>query len=230
MKGKSIFEVLFITHYLAKVISTRLTRNRILSGKTEADVLNEVRKEAFYLKGKSTTEDPLEDALNSSISSVTTSSAKSSSTSSSSSSSTTNPIKPKEDWEKWYPMEWIGWVTFGPPCEDPTDLWVNEAISEGPNDIEPKKKPYGRVDQRKKEVDTKASTKVESESNSLKSTQIVFQQNEFAMASRDDDLRHIQFQIKHSRTEQAKASNCLYYYGPLIRFLIWYFNLIFFPT
>ena len=96
-------------------------------------MLNEVRKEAFYLKDKSATEDPLEDtedALNSSISSVTTSSAKSSSSSSSSSSSTTNPIKAKEDWEKWYPMEWIGWITFGLPCDDPTDLWVDEAISE----------------------------------------------------------------------------------------------------
>ena len=111
MKGKSIFEVLFITYYLTKVISTRLTRNGVPSGKTEADVLNEVRKEAFYLKGKSATEDPrddAEDALNSFISSVTTSSAKSSSSSSSfssssSSSSTTNPIKAEEDWEKWYP-------------------------------------------------------------------------------------------------------------------------------
>ena len=48
-------------------------RNGIPSGKSEADVLNEVRKEAFYLKGKSAIEDPpddQEDALNFSISSL----------------------------------------------------------------------------------------------------------------------------------------------------------------
>ena len=103
-------------------------------------------------------------------------------------------------------MEWVGWITFGPPCDDPTDLWVNETISEGPQDIEQKKRPYGSVDKRKKEIELKASTKVESESNSIKSTQIILQQSEYAMASRDDDLRHIQFQLKHSKTDKAKVS------------------------
>lgn len=64
----------------------RIMRNGIPSGKSEADVLNEVRKEAHSLRGKSSSEEnteDVEDPLNSSINSVTTGSALSSSSSSS---------------------------------------------------------------------------------------------------------------------------------------------------
>ena len=190
-------------------------RNGVPSGKTEADVLNDVRTEAFSLRGKSATEDPLDDRddpLNSSISSVTMSSAissslsSSSSSSSSSNSSTSSTIKAEEIWEKWYPTEWIGWITFGPPCPDPTEHCVNETVSDRPKDIAQKKKPFGRVEQRKREIELKAATKVEFDNMSIRSTQMILQQNKYAMALRDDDLRHIQFQLKNSRTEKAKVS------------------------
>ena len=47
---------------------------------------------------------------------------------------------------------------------------------------------------------------------------MILQQNKYAMALRDDDLRHIQFQLKNSRTEKAKVS---------IAFMIRYFHLFF---
>jgi hypothetical protein len=40
----------------------------------------------------------------------------------------------------------------------------------------------------------------------IRSTQIILQQNEYAMAKRDDDLRHIQFQLKNNETEKGRVS------------------------
>jgi hypothetical protein len=41
-----------------------------------------------------------------------------------------------EEWETWYPQEWIGWVMFGTPAESPTEHWVNQQSSHGPTDVE----------------------------------------------------------------------------------------------
>ena len=49
-------------------------------------------------------------------------------------------------------MEWVAWVTFGPASDEPTEHWVNEAIDDAPETNEPKRKPNGRVDQRRKEI------------------------------------------------------------------------------
>ena len=118
-------------------------------------------------------------------------------------------------------MEWAAWVTLGPPSGLPTDLWVTEAISDGPKSIEVKKKPVGRVDQRKQEIDTKASTKVQSDNNTLKSNQILLQQSEHAIAARQDDLIQIRLQQQYAVTEEDKVRTCTH---------IWYFHLIFFET
>lgn len=196
-------------------------RHGIPSGKTEEDVLAEVRKEAYSLRGKSANDDPIDDAddpLNSSTSSLTTSSAKSTAAQQSSSSvaniSTSATIKAQDDWEKWYPMEWVAWITYGPPSGQASDLWVTEAISDGPKTIEIKKKPVGRVDQRKLEVDIKASTKVQSDSNTLKSNQIILQQTEIAIAARHDDLLQIRLQLQYSVTDEEKVRvrECTYAY------------------
>ena len=166
--------------------------------------------------------------MNSSTSSLTTSNTStimnsqptsSSSTSSSSSSSSSSylsfpessqssAIKLRDDWEKWYPMEWVAWVAFGPPSGNPSDLWVTEAVSDGPKSIEPKKKPVGRVDQRRQEIDRKASTKVQADNNTLKSNQILLQQNEFAIAARQDDLVQIKMIIEYAETEEDKVRTC----------------------
>ncbi len=41
-----------------------------------------------------------------------------------------------EEWEMWYPQEWIGWVMYGTPAENPTEHWVNQPSSNGPTDAE----------------------------------------------------------------------------------------------
>ena len=61
-------------------------KDGVPSGKTLEDVISEVRKEAFLMKGKSHNDDPAQDhddPLNTSISSLTTTSAKGTSSSSS---------------------------------------------------------------------------------------------------------------------------------------------------
>ena len=122
--------------------------------------------------------------------------------------SQSSTIKLKDDWEKWYPMEWVAWVAFGPPSGNPSDLWVTEAISDGPKSIELKKKPMGRVDQRKLENGIKATTKVQSDNNTLKSNQILLQQNEFTIASRQDDLLQIKMFLEYAETENERVRTC----------------------
>ena len=37
-----------------------------------------------------------------------------------------------EEWESWYPQEWVGWIMYGVPSENPRDHWVHQPTSEGP--------------------------------------------------------------------------------------------------
>ena len=163
------------------------------------------------MRGKSANDDPQEEAddpLNSSLSSVTTSNAAVSASSSSSSSSSSSYafIKAKEDWENWYPMEWIAWTTFGVPSDEPTVHWVNEAIEDGPEVTEGRKKPLGRVDQRRKENELKATTKATTEISALRITETTLHQREVTMAERDNDLNRISFFMTFSKTSAAIVS------------------------
>ena len=193
----------------------RLTPRGIPSGLSLADILNQVRKEAYQLKGKSANDDPVddgEDFLNTSTSSLTTSSAKATSSSSSSSSSAA-PIKLREEWEKWYPMEWIAWVTFGVPCGNPCQHWVTESVSEGPKSIEVKKKPAGRVDQRKKEVEQKTLTTTKSHNTTMS---VAIAHTELAINARLDNLMHINLQISHAQSDEMKVSTFVSFFGIFI--------------
>ena len=162
------------------------------------------------MRGKSVNEDvqeEVDDALNNSVGSVTTSSGNFSSSSSSSfSSSSTTNIKQKEDWEKWYPMEWISWVIFGPASDEPTEHWVNEAIDDGPETNESKRKPNGRVDQRRKENDTKASTKVQIETNALRVESVEILKHDKTISERDEDIKKVAFFMQFSKTPAAIVS------------------------
>ena len=158
------------------------------------------------MRGKSANDDPQEEAddpLNTSLSSVTTSNAAVSATLSSSSSLS---LKAKEDWENWYPMEWIAWTTFGVPSDEPTVHWVNEAIEDGPEVTEGRKKPLGRVDQRRKENELKATTKSTTEISALRITETTLHQREVSMAERDNDLNRISFFMTFSKTPAAIVS------------------------
>ena len=77
-------------------------------------MLNEVRKEAFSLrKTKSTSSNEEEDEEDNE-----------------------ENISITEKWTSWYPQEWIGWVVFGVPSENPTEHWVNQPSKNGPTDVE----------------------------------------------------------------------------------------------
>ena len=186
-------------------------KDGIPSGRTLEDVVNEVRKQAFYLKGKSVNDDPLddlEDPLNTSISSLTTSSAKNTTSSSSSS----QVIHGKEDWEKWFPMEWVAWNVFGPPSSDPCSHWVSENVSEGPKSFAERKKPAGRVDQRKKEIELKTVIKTSTDTNSLLSINTLLAQNELSISSRQDDLMQLNLMAQYARTQEERVSCCVVLY------------------
>lgn len=158
------------------------------------------------MRGKSANYDPNDegtDRLNNSVSSVTTSSAKCPS------SSTSQVIKGKETWEKWFPMEWIAWLQYGPPSPDPSSHWVSENISEGPKSFSEKRKPAGRVDQRKKEVDIKTITKTKTDTNSLLSINSILAQNELAISTRQDDLMQLNLIVKFAKTPSEVVSNSM---------------------
>jgi hypothetical protein len=103
-------------------------------------------------------------------------------------------------------MEWIAWVTFGPPCDDPTEHWVNEEIDDGPEIKEPKRKPNGRVDMRKKENETKSLSKVQVESNALRTESVLLHQHDAYMAQRSEDVKSIMLFNQLSKTPAAIVS------------------------
>lgn len=96
-------------------------------------MLNEVRKEAFSLrKTKSTSSNEEEEEEDNE-----------------------ENISLTEEWTSWYPQEWIGWVMYGAPSENPTEHWVHQPTSKGPTNVEQyvdgnglkssKKPPGGRI-------------------------------------------------------------------------------------
>ena len=170
------------------------------------DVCLDVRKEAYALRGKSSNDDPPDDPeepLNTSTNSRTTSS---------SSSSSSKVIKSKEDWESWYPMEWLAWITYGVPSAEPSEHWVCENVSDGPKSAVEKRKPAGRVDQRKREADLKTEAKTSTNVISLLSTNSLIAQSELAISSRQDDLQQINLIIQMARTPIEVVSDYIFNY------------------
>ena len=41
-----------------------------------------------------------------------------------------------EECETRYPQEWVGWIMYGVPSENPTEHWVHQPTSEGHTDTE----------------------------------------------------------------------------------------------
>ena len=120
-------------------------------------------------------------------------------------------------------MEWIAWTTFGVPSDEPTVHWVNEAIEDGPEVTEGRKKPLGRVDQRRKENELKATTKATTEISALRITETTLHQREVTMAERDNDLNRISFFMTFSKTPAAIVRTFL-------SLTFWYFHLLFIVT
>ena len=155
----------------------------IPSGKNQDDILNEVRKEAFEMrKSKSRVEndedeeDPEENSNSSTLVIV-------------------------EDWVSWYPQEWIGWVMYGVPSDNPTNHWVHQTITDGPSD-EPHyftdesgkrvtKKPFGRVLQRDRGNSELTVARVTTDNNSMQAQRLLQAEEELMISRSAHDVKMI---------------------------------------
>lgn len=134
-------------------------------------MLNEVRKEAFNLRKTSKKDDEEEEDEEEEAQPSTDT------------NGDTTTIVGAEKWETWYPLEWIGWVMYGVPSENPTEHWVNQPTSSGPTDVEHyytdeagkrmSKKPPGRNVQRDRENNESITTKTTTDGNTMMSQRIV---------------------------------------------------------
>jgi hypothetical protein len=113
-----------------------------------------------------------------------------------------------EIWKSWYPQEWVDWVMYGAPSENPTDHWVNQPISAGPTDVETyftdekgtksSRRPPGRTNQREKVSMESVQSKQSSDSNSLRAQHLkqVAEEMEASNSARDlyviENLREMQ--------------------------------------
>lgn len=193
----------------------RLTPQGIPSGRKLDDILDEVRKEAFTMRGKSANEDISEERDLSALTSASTS-ASSSSTSASSSSSLIHT----DTYLLWFPTEWLAWTLYGPPSDNPSSHWVNEPISEGPSvdaleyvdSGRSSEKPAGRVSQREKVTDTKASSKVVVDSNTLKAARIQHQAMGLSIQVDVNDRTLLEIMLTHAVTTEEKVRTCFNFF------------------
>ena len=174
----------------------------IPSGRNQEDMLNEVRKEAFNLRKTSTKDDEEEEDEEEEAQPSTDT------------NGDTTTIVGAEKWETWYPLEWIGWVMYGVPSENPTEHWVNQPTSSGPTDVEHyytdeagkrmSKKPPGRNVQRDRENNESITTKTTTDGNTMMSQRIVQMDQELAIASSAHQLQIMDRLQKNAVTIEEK--------------------------
>lgn len=117
-----------------------------------------------------------------------------------------------EEWEQWFPQEWIGWVLWGVPSESPTEHWVNQPTSDGPTDTESfitdengkrmSKKPPGRNHQRDREATDSMATKTTSNNNTMMSHRLIQVDQELQIANSSHNLRIIELLRMNATTEE----------------------------
>lgn len=168
-------------------------KGAIPSGKNHTDMLNEVRKAAFAQRksrAKIDEEDDHEEQNSAFLPAVS------------------------EDWENWYPQEWIGWVRFGVPSDHPNEYWVNQPVSDGPSEVEnylvddkgvrKNKKPHGRSEQRNQEVQSVSANKIKSDNNTLLSHHVSQVEEEIRISSSAHDLNFINMYTLNAVSEEEK--------------------------
>lgn len=150
----------------------RLCPQGIPSGRSQEDMLSEVRKEAFSMR------------FNKSEKSLTTTTAIDDEDEEQDEAVSSSTIAGPEAWSNWFPQEWVAWVMYGVPSENPSEHWVNMPISNGPTEVEhyftdskgnkSSKRPPGRTNQREKVTMESIVTKQKSSELSIRAQQIVF--------------------------------------------------------
>ena len=117
-----------------------------------------------------------------------------------------------EEWETWYPQEWIGWCMYGTPSEKPSEFWAHQPVSNGPTDVESYytddkgkrkiKKPHGRVMQRDKADKENSATKTAVDQNTLMSHHLLQVEQELKLSVSAHDLQLIQLLQKNAKTAE----------------------------
>ena len=165
-------------------------QNVIPSGKTRNDMLTLVRRDAFAQRATSKTKDDTEDGADGAH---------------------------EEQWQTWYPQEWIGWVLFGAPSEEPKKAWVTQSISEGPeialdeaSKAQSAKRPYGRNVQRERETASKTTSKQASDILTLQSSHIMQVDQELEMNKRLHDLATISMMEEVAINNEERVSQHLF--------------------
>jgi hypothetical protein len=118
-----------------------------------------------------------------------------------------------EAWTNWYPQEWVAWVMYGVPSENPTEHWVNMPVSNGPTEVEHyytdskgNKSSKGRTNQREKVTMDSIVTKQKSSELTIRARQIVLQDEELEMTRSARDLSVIERLAKNADTEEKKVN------------------------
>jgi hypothetical protein len=165
-------------------------KGAIPSGKNHQDMLNEVRKAAFALR-KSKAKLDEEDEQDEQVPATS--------------------ISVAEQWETWYPQEWIGWVRFGIPSDHPNEYWVNQPVSDGPSEdpnylvdekgVRKNKKPHGRSVQRAEEAQSQSATKVKSDNNSILSHHVLQVEEELRISSSTHDICVVDLYTRNAVTD-----------------------------
>lgn len=123
-----------------------------------------------------------------------------------------------ESWQNWYPQEWIGWCLFGPPSGDCHDAWVNQSVSNGPEEVIPfeegsrssAKRPFGRAVQRERESHLKTTTKQTTDTITMQAKHFMQVDQELAMNKRLHDLATITMMEEVAVNDEERVSHFLY--------------------
>lgn len=171
-------------------------------------MLSEIRKEAFMSRKTKSTSTPAEVEDEEDADEP------------SSISDGTCPVL-SEDWELWYPQEWVGWIIYGLPSDSPTEHWVNQPISEGPTDTDHfitdnqgkrvSKKPPGRSLQRHRESSDSTVTRTTVDNNTMMSQRLIQVENELEIANSSHNFRIIELLQRNAVTDDEKALANNYY-------------------
>jgi hypothetical protein len=179
--------------------STRFCPQGIPSGKKAEDMLDEVRKAAFGMrktKAKDSTAEQEEEEEDIDES---------------------NALVITEQWETWYPQEWIGWCMYGVPSEKPTEFSVHQPVSNGPTDVESYftdemgrrkiRKAPGRMDQREKAEVEQSATKQNRNISNLMSQHVIQTTEEVEISRAASDIRLLNLLKEHESTTEEKEFN-----------------------
>jgi hypothetical protein len=120
----------------------------------------------------------------------------------------------REEWEMWYPQEWIGWCMYGLPSDKPTEYWVHQPVSDGPTDVEsyytdPKgnrkiKKPHGRTTQRANSDMVGTATKTTVDHNTLMAHHLLQVDNEMNFTKNERNMKMVTILMNTAVTDEDK--------------------------